>query len=170
MSASAPSAISRDSGSGGVLRHIYISKGHDYWGRQGAGRLQNGITEVTEIECIAGMGLKGDRYYGKRPNYKGQVTFLDLQTVEEIRRLFKLSRLPASVFRRNLIVEGLNLRALLGKRFVFQGICFEGSQECTPCHWMDRVVAPGTEAFMKEEFRGGLRARVLECGVLRVGM
>ncbi|WP_343123304.1 MOSC domain-containing protein [Verrucomicrobium sp. BvORR034] len=114
------------------------------------------------------MGLKGDRYFGYRPSYKGQVTFFDLKTLQEIGDLFKLPKLPASVFRRNLIVEGLDLRACLGRRFIFQGVLFEGSQECKPCHWMDRAVAPGTETFMKAQFRGGLRAKILENGVLHV--
>jgi hypothetical protein len=154
----------------GALRHIYISAGHDYWGRQGEGRLQNGISDVEEVECVAGMGLRGDRYFGYRQDYKGQVTFFDAAVVEEIRALFKVPKLPASVFRRNLIVEGIRLKEYLGRRFIFQGIEFEGAQECRPCHWMDRVVADGTEDFMKKEFRGGLRAKVITSGVLRVGL
>lgn len=152
---------------GGALLHIYISSGHDYWGRQGQGRLQSGITEVKEVECVAGMGLKGDRYFGYRPDFKGQVTFFDFEVVEDIRREFKLAKLPASVFRRNLIVRGADLSQWLGKRFEFQGLVFEGSQECRPCHWMDRAVSPGTEEFMKAKFRGGLRAKILSGGTLR---
>ncbi|RYD26069.1 MAG: molybdenum cofactor biosysynthesis protein [Verrucomicrobiaceae bacterium] len=151
----------------GTLLHIYISSGHDYWGRQGEGRLQSGISEVPEVECVAGMGLRGDRYFGYRPDFKGQVTFLDVAVVDEIRQKFKLPKLPASVFRRNLIVRGANLKEWLGKRFRFQGIVFEGSQECKPCHWMDRAVSPGTEEFMKPVFRGGLRAKILTDGTLR---
>lgn len=151
------------------LLHIYISPGHDYWGKNGEGRLQNGITEVQEIECVAGMGLLGDRYFGYRPDYKGQVTFFDMAIVEEVRQHFKLTKLPASVFRRNLIVAGLDLQALMGKRFLFQGVEFEGSQECKPCHWMDRAIAPGGEEFLKGKFRGGLRAKITTSGMLRVG-
>lgn len=153
----------------GTLLHIFISSGHDYWGRQGQGRLQSGITEVEEVECVAGMGLRGDRYFGYRPDFKGQVTFFDFQVVEDIRREFKLAKLPASVFRRNLIVRGADLSQWLGKRFEFQGLVFEGSQECRPCHWMDRAVSPGTEEFMKAKFRGGLRAKILSGGTLRAG-
>jgi MOSC domain-containing protein YiiM len=152
----------------GQLLKIYISKGHDYWGRQGEGRLQSGIEECEEIECVAGMGLRGDRYFGSKPGFKGQVTFFDQKVVEEIRSRFKLSRLPASVFRRNLIVSGVDLSQWLGKRFCFQNVEFEGAQECHPCHWMDRVVGPGAAEFMKEEFRGGLRARIHSNGILRV--
>jgi hypothetical protein len=150
------------------LLKIYISGGHDYWGKHGEGRLQNGIDELTEDECVAGMGLRGDRYFGYKPDYKGQVTFFDADTVREVRQLFKLPKLPASVFRRNLIVEGVNLAQWKGKRFRFQNVEFEGSQECTPCHWMDRAVAAGTEDFLKGKFRGGLRAKILTSGILRV--
>lgn len=153
----------------GRLVKIYISPGHDYWGRQGEGRLQHGITEVQEIECVAGRGLRGDRYFDHKTDHKGQVTFFDLEVVEEIRRMFKLPKLPASVFRRNLIVQGIRLQEWAGKRFSFQGVEFEGTQECKPCHWMDRVVAEGAEAFMKGRFRGGLRGRILTHGTLRTG-
>lgn len=151
------------------LTNIYISPGHDYWGRRGEGRLQHGICSVDEVECVAGKGLRGDRYFGYRPDFKGQVTFFEDENVEAIRTAFKLPALPASVFRRNLIVRGVGLKSWLGKRFVFQGVQFEGTQECKPCHWMDRVVDVGAESFMKSDFRGGLRAKVLTSGILRRG-
>ena len=130
--------------------------------------MQNGISDVPEVECVAGMGLRGDRYFNTRPDAKGQVTFFDNRIVEEVRKHFKLSKLPASVFRRNLIVDGVDLQHWIGKSFMFQGIEFEGSQECRPCEWMDRVIAPGGEQFLKGNFRGGLRAKVLTSGILRV--
>lgn len=54
------------------------------------------------------------------------------------------------------------------KRFRFQGIKFEGSEECRPCYWMDEAMAPGAEEFLKTRFRGGLRARMLTDRVLEV--
>lgn len=148
---------------------IYLSPGHDYWGRQGEGRMQSGIRAVEEVVCLAGRGLAGDRYLDYRKDFKGQVTFFDAAVVEEIRAEFKLPKLPASVFRRNLIVRGVSLSDWLGRTFRFQGIRFEGAQECRPCDWMNRVVDPGAEAFMKQGFRGGLRAKILDTGALRVG-
>jgi len=118
--------------------------------------------------CIAGMGLKGDRYFNYKPDFKGQVTFFDSAVVDEVRKHFKLAKLPASVFRRNVIVKGLDLPSLMKKRFTIQGIEFEGAQECSPCQWMDRAIAPGGEAFLKGAFRGGLRAKIISGGVLRV--
>ena len=151
------------------LEHIYISAGHDYYGRHGAGRLQHGIKRVDRVEVVRGMGLKGDRYFGEKPGGKDQVTFFDGAVVDEIRKRFRLKHLPASVFRRNLIVRGADLSEWLGRRFVLQGVEFEGAQECTPCVWMDRAVAPGVQNFLRESFRGGLRAKVLTDGVLKCG-
>jgi MOSC domain-containing protein YiiM len=62
----------------------------------------------------------------------------------------------------------VNLADWVGKRFRFQGIEFEGSEECRPCYWMDEAVGPGTEDLLKVNFRGGLRARILTDGVLRI--
>jgi MOSC domain-containing protein YiiM len=40
--------------------------------------------------------------------------------------------------------------------------------ECKPCYWMDEAIAPGAEALLQG--RGGLRARILTSGTLRVGL
>ncbi len=153
-----------------TLEAIVISPGHDYWGKQGEGRMQHGGHMPAEVRAVEHMGLEGDRYFGEKPGGRGQVTFLDADVVDAVRRDFKLPRLPASVFRRNLIVRGVDggLARWLGETFEFQAVRFEGAQECKPCVWMDRVVAPGVQAFLKESFRGGLRARVLSTGMLRV--
>lgn len=150
------------------LLEIWISEGNDFRGRHDLGRLDHGIRGVDEIECVAGMGLRGDRYFGYKPDFKGQVTFFDADAVQAVRDRFSRQDLSGSVFRRNLIVRGVDLGAWAGRHFRFQGIEFEGSEECKPCYWMDQVVAPGAEEFLKENFRGGLRARVLSDGVLRV--
>jgi len=150
-----------------ALHHIYISEGHDYWGKRGEGRMCHGVSEPGEVECVAGMGLRGDRYFGFRADFKGQVTFFDLAVVEAVREKFRLPELPASVFRRNLVVSGIDLGSCIGRKFTLQGIEFEGTQECRPCHWMDRVIDEGAKTFLKEDFRGGLRAKVLTSGILR---
>lgn len=150
------------------LLEIWISPGNDFRGRHGQSRLENGIQSLSAVECVAGMGLLGDRYFGCKPDYKGQVTFLDAATVQAVRERFSQPDLSSSVFRRNLIVQGVDLSAWVGKKFRFQGIEFEASEECKPCYWMDEAVAPGVEGFLASSFRGGLRARILSDGVLKV--
>ena len=151
------------------LLEIWISAGNDFRGRHEKGRLDHGIRSVTEIQCVAGLGLRGDRYFGYKPDFKGQVTFFDAAAVHAVRDHFSQPDLSSSIFRRNLIVRGADLGAWVGKRFRFQGIDFEATEECKPCYWMDEAVAPGAEEFLKANFRGGLRARILSDGMLRVG-
>ncbi len=148
------------------LMEIWISPGNDFRGHHGMARGEHGIEKVAEVECVAGMGLKGDRYFGYKPDFKGQVTFFDARAVDAVRDHFKRPDLSAGVFRRNLIVRGVDLEDWVGKRFRFQGVEFEGSEECRPCYWMDEAVAPGAEEFLRSRFRGGLRARILSDGIL----
>jgi MOSC domain-containing protein YiiM len=70
------------------------------------------------------------------------------------------------VFRRNIITEGADLNALIGKEFEVQGVRFLGTQECAPCHWMNTAFAGGAEAALRGH--GGLRAKILCDGTLRV--
>lgn len=151
------------------VTEIYVSSGHAYWVKRGEETLRHEISRVDRVECVAGRGLSGDRYFGGKPNQKSQVTLMARQAIEEIRIEFGLPDLPASVFRRNLVVDGPPLSELLGERFWIQGVEFEGSQECAPCLWMDRMVADGAKRFMSEHFRGGLRARILSDGILTTG-
>lgn len=151
-----------------ALEAIWISPGNDFRGHHGGPRGEHGIESVREIECVAGMGLKGDRYFGYKEDFKGQVTFFAAEAVDAVRREFRKPDLSSGEFRRNLIVRGVDLSEWVGKRFRFQGVEFEGSEECRPCYWMDQAVSPGVEEFLKSRFRGGLRARILSDGTLRV--
>jgi MOSC domain-containing protein YiiM len=71
------------------------------------------------------------------------------------------------MFCRNLVVQGVDLGDWMGKRFLLQGVEFEWAQECQPCEWMNRVIAPGGEDFLKGSFTGGLRARIRTSGILK---
>jgi molybdopterin synthase catalytic subunit len=149
-----------------IVEEIWISPGNDFRGHHGQARGEHGVTAVEEVECVAGMGLKGDRYFGYKTDFKGQVTFFDAEVVEAVRREFNQPALSSSEFRRNIIVRGVRLGDWIGKHFRFQGVEFVGSEECKPCYWMDEAVAPGTEEFLKSGCRGGLRARILSDGKL----
>lgn len=150
------------------LLAIWISSGNDFRGRHEQGRMEHGIHSVHDAECVAGMGIRGDRYFGYKPDFKGQVTFFSAETVDAVREHFSQPDLSSSVFRRNLIVRGVDLAEWKGRRFRFQGIDFEATEECKPCYWMDQVVAPGAELFLADGFRGGLRAKILTDGILQI--
>jgi len=150
-----------------AIRHIFISPGHNFFGRHGQPAGAHPALDVPAVKCRAGWGLEGDRFYGYRPDYKGQVTFFAWETFVAAREKFGVPSLSAGAFRRNVIVEGVDLDALVGRRFALGGVEFEGVLESTPCHWMDTVIAPGAEEWLKG--RGGLRAKILSDGELHVG-
>lgn len=149
------------------LKHIYISPGHNYYGRHGKGSLDYAIEEQEEIECVAGSGIVGDRFFDYKEDYKGQVTFFDWAIYERIKAEVVKGVLEPSAFRRNILMEGIDLNELIDKRFTIGGLEFTGSCECTPCYWMDQACAPGTHEFLKGW--GGLRARITQGGKLRTG-
>lgn len=147
-----------------TIRHIYISPGHNFRGHHGREPDSHEILEVATAQCVAGKGIVGDRYFDYKDNDKGQITFFDWTVYCRLcHELNVHDRLP-SVLRRNVIVDGVDLNKLIGKRFEIQGIRFEGTEECKPCYWMDRAFGPGAEAAMSG--LGGLRARILTSGKL----
>ncbi len=145
---------------------IYISPGHNFFGFHGKTPGNHEVIPVPEVECVAGRGLRGDRFFDFRENYKGQVTFFDVEVYDDLCQKLQISDRPTSVFRRNVITRGVDLNSLVGAPFELQGICFEGVSECSPCYWMDRAFGIGAEACLKG--RGGLRARIRTSGTLRV--
>jgi MOSC domain-containing protein YiiM len=147
------------------VRHLYVSPGHNFFGHYGQPAGTHTIEERAEIRCVAGKGIEGDRFFGYKDDYKGQITFFAWEVYRDLCATLGVADRAPSVFRRNVIVEGVDLNRLIGVEFTLQGIRFAGTQECSPCEWMDQAFAPGAHAALKG--RGGLRARILGDGVLR---
>ena len=125
------------------------------------------MTGEARVRLVAGRGVEGDRYY-KQEGAVGQVTFFAEETwLRLCRELGRNDRQP-DVFRRNVIVRGADLNALIGREFEVQGIRFRGIEHCKPCFWMEQAFAPGTLALLSEWKAGGLRASVLSDGWLAV--
>lgn len=147
--------------------HLFVSPGHDFKGRHGKGREEHGVEDREEVELVAGSGIVGDRYFDHQPDFKGQVTFFSGDVYDRVRQEFELPDLEASAFRRNVVVRGVDLNDLVGKRFAIGELEFTGSEEAAPCYWMDEACAPGVEEFLQGN--GGLRARIVQGGTLGKG-
>lgn len=148
------------------IRQLYISTGHNYFGHHGQPAGKNPIVEVSEIECVAGRGIRGDRFFDFKENYKGQITFFALEVHDALCHELKLTEISPAGYRRNVITEGMDLNSLVGQEFEIQGVRFSGMTECAPCYWMNQAIAPGAENFLKG--RGGLRAAILTDGFLHI--
>ena len=116
------------------------------------------------IECVAGHGIRGDRFFDYKEDYKGQITFFSLEVFDELCGALELQDCSPALVRRNVITRDVDLNELIGCEFEVQGVQFHGTGECRPCYWMDHAIAPGTEEFLKG--RGGLRAGILTDGRL----
>ena len=148
------------------VRGLCISPAHNYFGHHGKPAGQNGTIEVKRIECVAGRGIRGDRFFDYKNHYKGQVTFFAWETFQQIQRQLHIWKRPVTAFRRNVITKGVDLNSFIGRDFWVQGVHFLGAEECRPCYWMDEAFGPGAEEFLKG--RGGLRAEILSDGFLCV--
>ncbi len=151
------------------IEQLYLSPGHNYFGHHAQQAGEHPIFAVQGLDCVAGRGVRGDRFFDYKPDYKGQVTFFAAEIYDELcTTLLPLAGAhpEPSAFRRNVITRGVDLNTLIGQTFTLQGVTFLGTSECSPCYWMDQAFAPGAEAALKG--RGGLRAKILTDGWLRL--
>lgn len=148
------------------IRQLFISPGHNYYGQHGQPPGDHPILEVESIECLAGRGIRGDRYLDHKPDYKGQITFFASEVLDRMRDELGLADANAAATRRNVLTAAIDLNSLIGMAFEIQGVRFVGTEECRPCYWMNSAFRDQrAEVWLKGN--GGLRARILTDGVLR---
>ncbi len=150
-----------------TIERIFTSPGHNFFGHHGKPPDDFPLVETNEIECVAGRGIRGDRFFEYRDDYKGQITFFSAEVFNELARHFAIADKSPGILRRNVLVSGVDLKELIGADFELQGVRFRGTSHCAPCYWMDSAFAPGAEKFLAG--RGGLRARILTDGRIGVG-
>lgn len=148
-----------------MIARLFVSPGHNFFGHYGKPPSEHPVVEVEQIRCVAGRGIEGDRFYDYKPDYKGQITFFSLETHLALCEHFGLGDQSPGLYRRNAVVGGVDLNALVGEEFEVQGVRFLGTEEAKPCFWMDQALCPGAEDFLKG--CGGLRAKILESGELK---
>lgn len=120
---------------------------------------------VELAEATAGKGLSGDRY-GSGSGKRG-ITLIQAEHLPVIAALSGHSVIAPATLRRNLLVSGIPLIALKGRRFRIGDVLLEGTDPCDPCSRMEAALGPGGYNAMRG--MGGLCARILESGNLRLG-
>ena len=136
-----------------------------------AAEAEGPMTVAASAEAVAGRGLRGDRYErgeGTFSNPEGRgydLTLVEAEALEEL-AAGGVELEPAEA-RRNLVVRGIALDALIGRRFRVGPVeCF-GQRRCEPCAHLERLTRPGVLRGLAH--RGGLRADVLSGGEIRAG-
>jgi MOSC domain-containing protein YiiM len=121
----------------------------------------------VRAQVVPGGGLEGDRHQRVPPG-EGWIRELTLITAEALEDLARAGlALPPGGSRRQLTTRGIDLNALVGRRFRVGDVLLEGTKPCRPCDHLEAMTQPGVKAAL--ENKGGLCARILTGGVLRVG-
>lgn len=123
------------------------------------------MAEVDEVVAETGAGLAGDRYSGG--SGKRGVTLIQAEHLPVIAALSGHDDVRPATLRRNLVVSGLPLVALKGRRFRIGEVLLEGTDDCDPCSRMEAALGAGGYNAMRGH--GGLCARILEGGMIRRG-
>ena len=126
------------------------------------------------VEAIAGRGLEGDRYYRGTGIYNeredlepSDVTLIEAEALEAAAADYDAAFEPGA-HRRNVTTRGVALNHLVGQRFRLGGAIVEGIGLCEPCGYMESL-ADEPDGAAALEHRGGLDARIVESGTVRVG-
>ncbi|WP_375177537.1 MOSC domain-containing protein [Marinobacter mobilis] len=124
------------------------------------------MTPLQRVIVRLGSGLDGDRFKGRETS-KRQVTLIQKEHLYAIASCLQRDAIEPAVFRRNIVVSGLNLQALKGKRFRIGSVVLEYTGLCHPCSKMESVLGPGGYNAMRGH--GGITTRVIEGGELALG-
>jgi MOSC domain-containing protein YiiM len=119
------------------------------------------LAPVDSVRAVAGHGLEGDRHFaadGARPG--GALTLIEAEVLEDV-------GLTGAESRRQVVVRGVRLNDLVGRRFTVGDVECVGVELCEPCKHLERMTRPG---IIKElVHRAGLNADVLNDGTISVG-
>jgi MOSC domain-containing protein YiiM len=123
---------------------------------------------VQSVRALAGRGLEGNRYFygdGDAPSGRA-VTLIAAEAVEALEREHGIS-LEAAATRRNVVTRGIDVNALVGKRFRIGDVQCVGVELCEPCLHLQSLTKPGIIKGLTH--RGGLNADILSDGEISVG-
>jgi MOSC domain-containing protein YiiM len=131
------------------------------------------LVSLKKVRAVAGEGLEGDRYfkkigtYSKKPGGGRQVTLIELESVEALKRDLKIELEPAQT-RRNIVTRDVPLNHLVGQQFrLGREVVLQGVRLCEPCNHLESLTLRGVREGLLH--RGGLRADVITGGTIRVG-
>lgn len=124
------------------------------------------VIVVDSVEAREGRGLTGDRFAGGASS-KRQVTLIQAEHLPVIARLLGRDSIDPALLRRNIVISGINVLALNGAQFAIGGALMIGSGPCHPCSRMEEAFGAG--GYNAVRGHGGITARVIAGGVIRVG-
>lgn len=127
---------------------------------------------VYEARAVPGVGLDGDRYFhqvgsfSNRPGPDRELTLIEMEAIEALQRDYGIELDPGDA-RRNIVTRDIALNHLVGREFQVGAVTLRGIRLCEPCEHLEKLSRKGVLRALIH--RGGLRARILTEGIVRVG-
>jgi MOSC domain-containing protein YiiM len=123
---------------------------------------------VERVRALAGRGLEGDRYFAPdgHDDPGRALTLIQLEALEAMAQEHGI-RLAPGASRRQIHTRGIDLNALVGKRFRVGDVECLGVELCEPCRHLESLTRPGVIKGLAH--RGGLNAALLLDGEIAVG-
>ncbi len=122
---------------------------------------------VERVRAHAGKGLVGNRYYFEAGAKPGQaLTLIAVEALEAMAAEHGVE-ITAAASRRNVLTRGIDLNALVGKRFRVGAVECIGVELCEPCTHLESLTQPGVIKGLTH--RGGLNADIVSDGEIAVG-
>ncbi|QXC62978.1 MOSC domain-containing protein [Aquihabitans sp. G128] len=126
------------------------------------------VVVVDEVAAEVGRGLVGDRWTPRAGGrHRRQVTLIQAEHLPVIAALAGVDALDPAVLRRNVVVSGINLLALKGRRIRVGDVVLALTSPCDPCSRMEEALGPGGYNAMRGH--GGWNASVEVAGTIAVG-
>ena len=125
---------------------------------------------VERVRALEAQGLVGDRKFAEQPRPADERDRdLTVIAAEALEALFAETgiELSAAESRRNVLTRGVDLNALVGRRFRVGEVECEGIELCEPCSHLQSLTEPGVLRGLVH--RGGLRAAIRRGGEIAVG-
>jgi MOSC domain-containing protein YiiM len=122
---------------------------------------------VERARAVAGRGLEGDRYHQGEGSFSDWPGERDLTLIEAEALEGAEVDLEPGAARRNIVVRGLDLNALVGRRFRVGAVECEALELSPPCRHLERLTQPGVMRALAD--RGGIRAAIRTGGEIAVG-
>lgn len=129
-------------------------------------KAREAMLEVEALEARREAGLTGD-HSRPGPRNARQVTLIQWEHLPVIAALLgRDAPVHPSELRRNIAVAGINLFSLKGRRFRIGQALLETTGWCQPCARLEERLGRG--AFQAMRGHGGITARVIEGGIIRL--
>ena len=141
---------------------------HLHWTERGSMPMQR----ADNLELIAGVGIKGDRYateqgfYSDRPEPGRQITLFEIETLEALQRDHGVELTPDE-HRRNVTVQGVPLNHLVNRQFRIGECLFEATRLSTPCQHIEDITKKTISRWLIN--RSGLNCIIVTGGLIKPG-